>query len=114
MINIDFTCVNNVSNKSLDNLFGGLVSSINSSSVYYYTDINAFLNGIIVNSPKENKEICLWTTKWSHFNDPSELKVGLELFTSNMDKLTKDCFQKWLTTIILSVFLYKRTFFLCG
>ncbi|WP_217901468.1 hypothetical protein, partial [Prevotella sp. 885] len=43
MINIDFTRVNNVSNKSLDNLFGGLVSSINSSSVYYYTDINAFL-----------------------------------------------------------------------
>ena len=94
MINIDFTRVNNVSNKSLDNLFGGLVSSINSSSVYYYTDINAFLNGIIVNSTKENKEICLWATKWSHFNDPSELKVGLELFTSNMDKLTKDCFQK--------------------
>lgn len=94
MINIDFTRVNNVSNKSLDNLFGGLVSSFNSSSVYYYTDINAFLNGIIVNSPKENKEICLWATKWSHFNDPSELKAGLELFTSNMDKLTKDCFQK--------------------
>ena len=105
MINIDFTRVNNVSNKSLDNLFGGLVSSINSSSVYYYTDINAFLNGIIVNSPKENKEICLWATKWSHFNDPSELKAGLELFNSNMDKLIKDFFQNELSYIQTILFV---------
>lgn len=56
MINIDFTCVNNVSNKSLDNLFGGLVSSINSSSVYYYTDINAFLMVLLLTPQKKTKK----------------------------------------------------------
>ena len=85
MTKINSTRINNVSNKSLDNLFGELVSSIDSPSVYCYTDIDALLNGIIVNSPKENKEICLWATKWSHFNDPSELKAGLELFTQVSD-----------------------------
>lgn len=56
MINIDFTCVNNVSNKSLDNLFGGLVSSINSSSVYYYTDINVSLMVSLLIPQKKTKK----------------------------------------------------------
>ena len=48
MTKINSTRINNVSNKSLDNLFGELVSSIDSPSVYCYTDIDALLNGIIV------------------------------------------------------------------
>ena len=45
MTKINSTRINNVSNKSLDNLFGELVSSIDSPSVYCYTDIDALLRG---------------------------------------------------------------------
>ena len=45
MTKINSTRINNVSHKSLDNLFGELVSSIDSPSVYCYTDIDALLRG---------------------------------------------------------------------
>lgn len=42
--------------------------------LYYYTDMNALINGIF----KYNDRICLWASRWSHLNDPQEVKVGLE------------------------------------
>lgn len=48
-------------------------------SLYYYTDMNALVNGIIVPSPEANKEICLWATKWSHLNDKEENQAALNV-----------------------------------
>lgn len=42
--------------------------------LYYYTDMNALINGIF----KYNDRICLWASRWSHLNDPQEVKIGLE------------------------------------
>lgn len=53
--------------------------------LYYYTDIDALLNGIIVKDPKENKEICLWATRCTHLNDKNELMEGIE----QMKKIVK-------------------------
>ena len=53
--------------------------------LYYYTDINAFLNGIIVKDPLPNKEICLWATRSTHLNDKNELIEGL----NQMSKIVK-------------------------
>lgn len=46
--------------------------------VYYYTDMATFLNGIVVNKPKPNKEICLWASRYSYLNDEEELRNGHE------------------------------------
>ncbi len=46
--------------------------------VYYYTDMSTFLNGIVVNKPEPNKEICLWASRYSYLNDEEELQNGLE------------------------------------
>lgn len=51
----------------------------NEKSLYYYTDMQALVNGIIVPSPEKGREICLWATKYSHLNDRQENKVGLNL-----------------------------------
>lgn len=48
-------------------------------SLYYYTDMNALVNGIIVPNPEANKEICLWATKWSHLNDKEENQAALNV-----------------------------------
>ena len=42
--------------------------------LYYYTDMNALVNGIF----KYDDKICLWASRWSHLNDPQEVKIGLE------------------------------------
>lgn len=47
-------------------------------SIYHYTDLSALINGIIVQEPKEGKEICLWATRCTHMNDKKELKEGLQ------------------------------------
>lgn len=41
----------------------------NQNALYYYTNINALINGIL--DKKDN--VCLWATRWSHLNDPEEL-----------------------------------------
>lgn len=46
--------------------------------VYYYTDIDALLNGIIVDNPEQDKEICLWATRCTHLNDKKELVEGID------------------------------------
>lgn len=45
----------------------------------YYTDTNTFLNGIIRDEQPKGEEICLWASRWSHLNDPSENQIGIDL-----------------------------------
>ena len=58
-------------------------------SLYYYTDMNALVNGIIVPEPEVNHEICLWATKWSHLNDSQENYIALDMlkdvFKNNLE-----------------------------
>ena len=58
-------------------------------SLYYYTDMNALVNGIIVPEPEVNREICLWATKWSHLNDSQENYIALDMlkdvFKNNLE-----------------------------
>ncbi len=58
-------------------------------SLYYYTDMNALVNGIIVPEPEASREICLWATKWSHLNDSQENYIALgmlkEAFKNNIE-----------------------------
>lgn len=42
--------------------------------LYYYTDLNAIINGIF----KYDDKVCIWASRWSHLNDPQEVKIGLE------------------------------------
>ena len=42
--------------------------------LYYYTDLNAIINGIF----KYDGKVCIWASRWSHLNDPQEVKTGLE------------------------------------
>lgn len=63
--------------------------------VYYYTDIDALLNGIIVDEPKQDEEICLWATRCTHLNDKKELVEGVNklkrlIGPTAIDKLRKD------------------------
>ena len=50
----------------------------NQPEMCYYTDMATFLNGIVVNKPEPNKEICLWASRYSYLNDEEELRNGLE------------------------------------
>ena len=50
--------------------------------LYYYTDINAFVNGILRN----REDICLWASRWSHLNDPEELNTGINELKSIFPK----------------------------
>lgn len=59
------------------NVFSEFGKLQNATSLYYYTDMNALINGIIVPNPEVGKEICLWATKWSHLNDKEEIIAGL-------------------------------------
>lgn len=46
--------------------------------LYYYTDLNALINGIF----KYDDKVCIWASRWSHMNDPQEVKIGLEELTN--------------------------------
>lgn len=84
-LNLDFEKINPISGRSLDKLFGRLTPVFYGKSVYYYTDVKALFNGIIIDNPKEKGEdICLWATKWSHLNDPTEIKSGLDLIKNGV------------------------------
>jgi|GEM_PF-697198 len=52
---------------------------LNVNELYYYTDTNTFMNGIVTKEQDKGKEICLWASRWSHLNDTSENAIGLEL-----------------------------------
>ena len=47
--------------------------------LYYYTDLNALINGVF----KYTDNVCIWASRWSHLNDPDEVKIGLEELRAN-------------------------------
>ena len=51
----------------------------NQEELYYYTDLNALINGIF----KYNDKICIWASRLSHLNDPDEIRIGLDELTVN-------------------------------
>ena len=91
-LNLDFEKINPISGRALDKLFAKLIPKAYGRSVYYYTDLNALLNGIIVEHPKDGKEICLWATKWSHLNDTTENISGLNIIK---DAVPNDVFENF-------------------
>lgn len=42
--------------------------------LYYYTDINALVKGIL----KDRNQVCLWASRYSHLNDPSEIVASID------------------------------------
>lgn len=42
--------------------------------LYYYTDINALVNGIL----EDRNNICLWASRYSHLNDPTEITASIQ------------------------------------
>jgi hypothetical protein len=51
-------------------------------NLYYYTDINALINGIL----KDRETICLWASRWSHLNDPEEIISGINELKAEFGK----------------------------
>ena len=60
----------------------------NDEDVFHYTNIDAVINGIIVENPEKDKEILLKATRWTHLNDKNELKSGLELIGGESERLS--------------------------
>ena len=50
--------------------------------VFYYTDVSTLINGIIVEKPKQDNEICLWASRYSFMNDSEELSLGMKKIES--------------------------------
>ena len=50
--------------------------------IYYYTSLDTLINGILVDKPTANQEVCLWATRWSHMNDSQEITSALDLLRS--------------------------------
>lgn len=42
--------------------------------LYYYTDINALVNGIL----KDRNNVYLWASRYSHLNDPTEITASIQ------------------------------------
>ena len=66
--------------------WGELMTS--QAELYYYTDMNALFNGIF----DKKSNVCLWATRWSHLNDPKEIKLGLNdiILAANMNMAKSD------------------------
>lgn len=60
-------------------LFSHWDSLLKTDELYYYTDVNTFINGIVTREQNKDKELCLWATRWSHLNDPTENQIGIKL-----------------------------------
>lgn len=86
--------------KSIEKYMAGWTSSVftefnklqKTKSIYYYTDMNALVNGIIVPNPEANKELCLWATKWSHLNDKEENQAALNILREVLNDDTFNSF----------------------
>ena len=89
----------------------GPSSTVN--SWYHYTSIDAIINGIIVQNPKPQKEICLWATHNRYMNDPSEFSIGSSLVEGMIREIKNrfhiDIRQEW-THVLES---YQSCFFTC-
>jgi hypothetical protein len=55
--------------------------------LYHYTTVEALVNGIIVKSPKNGDEICLWATHNQYMNDPTEFRLGVNLLKATIKLL---------------------------
>lgn len=89
----------------------GLIPTVD--SWYHYTSLDAIKNGIIVQNPEPQEEICLWATHSQYMNDPSEFSMGVFLIDSIYDSLkinnNTDLQQKWSSTKEF----YKSCFLTC-
>lgn len=65
-----------------ENVFYEFKKMWSQQEVFYYTDISTFINGIIVEKPKLNNEICLWASRYSYMNDTEELLLGINKIKS--------------------------------
>ena len=55
---------------------------LNVKYLYYYCSTDVFLNGIVVNNPSPQKELCLWASRYSYMNDKEELQCGIRRIES--------------------------------
>lgn len=55
---------------------------LNVNYLYYYCSTDVFLNGIVVNNPSPQKELCLWASRYSYMNDKEELQCGIRRIES--------------------------------
>lgn len=84
--NVVFDSISPKLTKWMELLFYKFKNLQNEKSLYYYTDMQALVNGIIVPSPEKDREICLWATKFSHLNDSQENEAGLKLLQEMLGK----------------------------
>ena len=76
--------------------------SDNIKTFYHYTTMKALVEGIIVEDPIPNKEICMWATHCAYMNDSMEVQIGIDAivdFFYNQQKkiyqgLLKDIYRK--------------------
>ena len=54
--------------------------------VYHYTTMEAFVNGIVINGPEINKELCFHGTHFQYLNDPTEKDLGINLAFEAINK----------------------------
>jgi len=87
-------------------------NNLDSSLLYHYTNLDALLNGIIVNAPKKCDHICLWASHSDYLNDREEIKLGLSIRNEvmNGDKLLplKDNVHYDLSKVYILSFSKKR------
>lgn len=57
--------------------------------LYHYTTIEALVNGMIVKSPRDGEEICLWATHNQYMNDPSEFDLGIKLVKEMFTQISR-------------------------
>ena len=57
---------------------------------YHYTSLETFINGIVVSNPQEGKEIRLRVTHSEYLNDPTELKIGIDLLSRMIETIQNE------------------------
>lgn len=61
-------------------------------SFYHYTTMKALLDGIIVQNPTPNKEICMHATYYAYMNDFMEIQTGINALIDFYYKQQKDIY----------------------
>lgn len=72
--------------KLCEQLFYKRKELYNQKQLYHYTNLNAFIGGIVCDGREINKEICLYATHWNYLNDPKEIILGHERFVKIIKK----------------------------
>ena len=86
--------LNFIMDEATDLCFTERVQLYKEKLVYYYTDIDTLLNGIIADNPEQDKEICLWATRCTHLNDKKELVEGIKKLKGLISKFAIDKLRK--------------------